>query len=44
MSLNAATVFDSKGKPTGGWNDPPPLPLPPPPTHTHTVVGLVKTE
>ena len=41
MLLNAATVFDSKGKPTGGWNDPPP-PLPPP--HTHTVVGLVKTE
>ena len=28
MLLNAATVFDSKGKPTGGWNDPPP-------THTH---------
>ena len=20
MLLNAATVFDSKGKPTGGWN------------------------
>ena len=39
MLLNAATVFDSKGKPTGGWNDPPP-----PATHTHTVVGLVKTE
>ena len=37
MLLNAATVFDSKGKPTGGWNDPPP-------PHTHTVVGLVKTE
>ena len=29
MLLNAATVFDSKGKPTGGWNDPPPR-------HTHT--------
>ena len=43
MLLNAATVFDSKGKPTGGWNDPPPPP-PPPHTHTHTVVGLVKTE
>ena len=32
MLLNAATVFDSKGKPTGGWNDPPP----PPATHTHS--------
>ena len=32
MLLNAATVFDSKGKPTGGWNDPPL----PPPTHTHS--------
>ena len=30
MLLNAATVFDSKGKPTGGWNDPPPH------THTHS--------
>ena len=36
MLLNAATVFDSKGKPTGGWNDPPPPPLAPPHTHTHS--------
>ena len=44
MSLNAATVFDSKGKPTGGWNGGGPPPPPPTHTHTHTVVGLVKTE